>query len=175
LFDQALGEAEIGKYRTFLPRFCAGFIDGIVLLPVSLAVSWASSQAPMPVLVLLVLASGMIVIAYSVLLHGWYGQTVGKKLLGIKVLDLSESPLSMRQAFLRDLPWIVLSSLTMIWCTSQIIAGGNPLGFGQNAQVPPILNYINLLWFSVELVTMFTNAKRRALHDWIAGSVVVRT
>jgi hypothetical protein len=32
-----------------------------------------------------------------------------------------------------------------------------------------------LLWFLVEIVTMLTNGKRRALHDFIAGTVVIRT
>jgi|KBSSwiStaDraftv2_1062776.scaffolds.fasta_scaffold128226_4 hypothetical protein len=31
------------------------------------------------------------------------------------------------------------------------------------------------LWFLAEVLTMLTNAKRRALHDFIAGTVVVRT
>ena len=30
-------------------------------------------------------------------------------------------------------------------------------------------------WFAAELITMLTNAKRRAVHDFIARSVVVRT
>ena len=29
-------------------------------------------------------------------------------------------------------------------------------------------------WYLLEVVTMLTNHKRRALHDYIAGSVVVR-
>jgi hypothetical protein len=31
------------------------------------------------------------------------------------------------------------------------------------------------LWFLAEVTTMFANDKRRALHDLIAGTVVVRT
>ena len=31
------------------------------------------------------------------------------------------------------------------------------------------------LWFLAEVLTMLTNEKRRALHDFIAGTVVVRT
>jgi len=34
--------------------------------------------------------------------------------------------------------------------------------------------YGSLVWFVAELVTMLTNAKRRAVHDFIARSVVVR-
>jgi uncharacterized RDD family membrane protein YckC len=31
-----------------------------------------------------------------------------------------------------------------------------------------------LLWFLLEIITLFANKKRRALHDFIAGSVVIR-
>jgi hypothetical protein len=31
------------------------------------------------------------------------------------------------------------------------------------------------LWFFAEVLTMLTNEKRRALHDFIAGTVVIRT
>jgi uncharacterized RDD family membrane protein YckC len=34
-------------------------------------------------------------------------------------------------------------------------------------------NFANI-WFILEILTMFTNKKRRAFHDYLAGSVVVR-
>jgi uncharacterized RDD family membrane protein YckC len=34
---------------------------------------------------------------------------------------------------------------------------------------------LQLGWLFVELATMLTNSKRRALHDFIGGTVVVRT
>jgi uncharacterized RDD family membrane protein YckC len=40
--------------------------------------------------------------------------------------------------------------------------------------MPAFMVYAGGLWFLAEVVTMLTNEKRRALHDWIAGSVVVR-
>ncbi len=33
---------------------------------------------------------------------------------------------------------------------------------------------IHFIWFGVEIITMLTNEKRRALHDFIARSVVVK-
>jgi hypothetical protein len=38
-----------------------------------------------------------------------------------------------------------------------------------------LLTGIPGLWFLAEVLTMLTNRKRRALHDFIAGTVVVRT
>jgi uncharacterized RDD family membrane protein YckC len=37
-----------------------------------------------------------------------------------------------------------------------------------------IFAFFSMALFGVELITMFTNAKRRSLHDFIAGSVVIR-
>lgn len=45
------------------------------------------------------------------------------------------------------------------------------------ARSTPILRILGgalLGWSLLELITMLTNSKRRALHDWIAGTVVVR-
>jgi hypothetical protein len=38
-----------------------------------------------------------------------------------------------------------------------------------------LLTILPLLWFIAEAITMLTNEKSRALHDYIAGTVVVRT
>jgi len=38
-----------------------------------------------------------------------------------------------------------------------------------------ILTALPGLWFLAEVLTMLTNEKRRALHDFIAGTVVIRT
>lgn len=37
-----------------------------------------------------------------------------------------------------------------------------------------LVAWIALGWFLVEIVSMLTNERRRAVHDLIAGSVVVR-
>jgi len=39
--------------------------------------------------------------------------------------------------------------------------------------VGKILDVAGFSWFILEVITMLTNSKRRALHDWIAGTVVV--
>jgi uncharacterized RDD family membrane protein YckC len=54
--------------------------------------------------------------AYSVFLHWRYGQTVGKRFMGVKVLDVSEKRLpTFFQAFLRDIGDIVCNGMTIIY------------------------------------------------------------
>ena len=43
------------------------------------------------------------------------------------------------------------------------------------AMIDSALNKLLFLWFVVEFATLLTNAKRRALHDFIAATVVIRT
>jgi uncharacterized RDD family membrane protein YckC len=48
---------------------------------------------------------------------------------------------------------------------------------GDETDIPQwfhVLGYGALLMLFIELATMLTNRKRRALHDFIAGSVVVK-
>jgi len=37
-----------------------------------------------------------------------------------------------------------------------------------------LFNLIPAIWFLAEAISMLTNKKRRAIHDYIAGTVVVR-
>jgi hypothetical protein len=81
----------------------------------------------------------------------------------------------MRQAILRDSPGLLfqlaflpLALLHLEWWLA--LRQGNP-------DIPRwflILGFGALLMFFIEVVTMITNRKRRALHDFVAGSVVVK-
>jgi len=159
------------KYRTFWPRFWAGWIDTFVFIPL-FGVDWLVQQttsAPVVLALWFVLYTLSFDI-YSVALHTKYGQTLGKMAMRIKVLSVSETKLSLRQALLRDIVPILLSSVSLVFWLPRILAG---IKF-ELTWVDELSLYGSLAWFVVELVTMLTNAKRRAVHDLIAGSVVVR-
>ena len=164
------------KYRTFWPRFWAGWIDTFVFIPL-FGVDWLVQQttsAPV-VLALWFVVYTLSFDIYSVTLHTKYGQTLGKMAMGIKVLSLPETKLSLRQALLRDIVPILLSSVSLVFWLPRILAGINPYSEKfELTWVDDLSLYGSLVWFVVELVTMLMNAKHRAVHDLIAGSVVVR-
>jgi uncharacterized RDD family membrane protein YckC len=163
------------KYSTFWRRFIAGFIDGLVLMPITWIDSFvSSSNLSTHLIVEWAIISHSAAWVYNVLMHGYYGQTIGKMISKVKVVDVSESPISMRQAFLRDSVYAGLSTIALILFLYQKFFSGD-------VESPVIKSLTNLLgltgfiWFLVEIVTMLTNEKRRALHDFIAGPVVVRS
>jgi hypothetical protein len=61
--------------------------------------------------------------------------------------------------------------LTAALVIQQLIRGRYSL---EDPQTVDVLSILSTAWGGLEIVTMLTNRKRRALHDIIAGSVVVR-
>jgi len=163
------------KYSTFVPRFCAGFVDGLVLMPVSWIYSFTfsySDSVPLRILACIINSSAFLV--YSIWMHGTRGQTLGKMANKVIVLDVSEQPLSMRQAVLRDIFGVVLLPFGLAIEIYRITRGIDTSSPADVTRFDWIFAYSSLVWFLIEVITMLTNNKRRALHDFIAGSVVVQ-
>src|SRR5258708_39899612 len=112
--------------------------------------------------------------AYSIYLHGTYGQTIGKWLMKVQVLNIDETRLIMRQAFLRDSIGVSLAVVYLLFAIAPVFSGVSPRSREFGEHMPSLIWNVGLVTFALEVITMLTNAKRRALHDFIAGSVVVR-
>ena len=168
---------QVRKYRTAWRRIAAGFLDAMLFFPVDYGHSWIFAHATSAV----VRTAWYVLfqwgyIAYSVLCHGMWGQTLGKRAVGVIVRDVTERPLSIRQAVLRDAVPIALSPLQFWDDLPDLLRGRDPLlpGGEIHAVAFGLLGWVSVLWFAAEVVTMLTNRKRRAVHDFIAGSVVLR-
>jgi uncharacterized RDD family membrane protein YckC len=79
-------------------------------------------------------------------------------------------------------------AFTVVWVTGKLLAllavtdaGYDGLGFMERAAAVAArepawaiaATWIGVLWFWSEIVTMLFNRRRRALHDFIAGTVVL--
>jgi len=170
------------KYSTFGPRFWTGSVDSCVLWPITFLGSILMAlQLPPVIGVMLVLTQNLTWIFYTVFMHAKYGQTYGKMVCKVRVVDFgTEGAISLRQACLREGIPIVLSLGIIgyeIYAISAGILSTAAIAKGEVAKDRAfwVLAILPLLWFVAEAVTMLTNEKRRALHDYIAGTVVIRT
>ncbi len=170
------------KYSTFAPRFWTGFVDSCVLWPISFISSVAFSfTLPKFLAALFVIIEGVPWLLYTVALHARYGQTVGKMVTKVKVVDFkTEQNIGYKQACLRECVPLVLNVVGMSWQIFVIFTRDlTPAAFAQSKEFEDVplwlLAGLPACWFLAELLTMLTNEKRRALHDLIAGTVVVRT
>jgi uncharacterized RDD family membrane protein YckC len=163
------------KYQTAMRRFWAGFVDGLIFMPLGWLDSWVlGAQRPTSLLIAWLLFSYPSYWLYSVLMHGCYGQTLGKKALGVIVLDVSEVPISIRQAFLRDSIYIAINTMALI-ISIYFVLSGRPIYTESFSMADAILGIAALLWFIAEILTCLTNQRRRAIHDFIARTIVVKT
>ena len=171
------------KYSTFWPRFWTGLVDSCVLWPLGFIVSLLFLlQLPPLVADALSLLSNTLALTYTVWLHTRYGQTVGKMVCKVRVVDhLTEGGITARQALLRECVPVIANLGVMGYFL--YLTGSGALSAETRLHPEKVIDWRILgplaatpaLWFLIEVFTIFSNAKRRALHDLIAGTTVVRT
>ena len=171
------------RYSTFAPRFWTVWVDGCVLWPIGFVSAILLARSiPRGLTVLLLVVEGLAGLVYTVVMHAVYGQTVGKMVTKVRVVDYrTGGKISWWQAFLRESVAILLAIGMLVWEAVHVLNGSWDVGGGATAESATdsrilwLLVWLPALWFLVEVVTMLSNQKRRALHDFIAGTIVVRT
>ncbi|MFH0261355.1 RDD family protein [Vibrio barjaei] len=163
------------KYSNFWRRLFAVIIDGLVFLPLQWIDEYILSGAIGSVGVFLWgVVSAILGISYYVVLHAKYGQTIGKMVMKVKVVDVSESRnITVKQSCMRDIVPIIMLPFT-VYVYAQLAFFGKTWDSLDQGSVFIIVSLIMISWVVLESVSMLFNEKRRAVHDYIAGSVVVR-
>jgi uncharacterized RDD family membrane protein YckC len=178
LRGHVLGQAPVSivvrKYATFWLRLGALICDALVFMPIFAVGRIFLERSPVTwVRVVWFLFAECAFLVYEIVMHGIYGQTLGKMGCHVTVRDISERPLSMKQAVLRNIVSIILLPVGTWIYLPEVIRNTSP-----DLSNPPFLDWlftqIWMGWTLLDGLAMLTNAKRRALHDFIAGSVVVR-
>lgn len=172
-------------YATFSGRLAAGIVDFVLHALLTFSVGWIASQskqlayAVMPTL-------WLVLLLYEPFLHARFGATLGKLAVGIRVVYVSGAKIGWRAALLRSSVSMVVMAY-WVYCVAASIYSLQDSDFqGQGwsnlfqlvrphfpesyEAVEPAMG----LWFWSEFLTMLFNSKRRAIHDFLAGTVVVR-
>ena len=115
-----------------------------------------------------------------------WGGSPGKLICGLRVVKTSLQPVGWKEAWLRDSVWLaiaIVGQVVMIYAMNQITDSEfAQLGFmDRNRRIielgglpMQVVNWSTQLWGWGEFVVLLTNRERRALHDFIAGTIVVR-
>lgn len=102
------------------------------------------------------LISSLLLIIYYIIFNFFYGQTIGKMIVNVKIWDISETKkINFIQAILRNSPDIVFAIVTFFIVNQYIEIA------------------IASLWILINLIQIFTNKKYRTLEDLIASTVVL--
>ncbi len=173
------------EYAGFWRRFGAFWIDGIVFLPVTGIFYLAQEHFRLAELYLL---APMLAVSiwFQIYLVAKYGGTPGKILLKIRIVMVDGSPATMKAAILRYAILLILSLLSQ---TAYIMAvlkmtdteyhalSFMPRTLRLHELAPswlPVVDALLQIWIWGEFITLLFNKKRRAVHDFIAGTVVIK-
>lgn len=164
------------RYATFWPRFWAAIIDGLVFTALLYIECLLFDVEYSYENTILQAVNGVQYIGYVVFMHGFYGQTLGKMVMDVKVLDHdTETDITLKQSVRRESVNIAINSSWILLLLSI------SLSLQQLGSVPEVLTYLIMglnslatVWALSEFITMLFYEKRRAIHDFIGRTVVVR-
>ncbi|NQX66597.1 RDD family protein [Paenibacillus alba] len=128
------------QYAGFWIRFVAVLIDGIAIQAVFLILSFITNSSPLKPSLGMSVLQYAISWSYSVILTVLLGQTLGKMIMGIRVVRKDGLPNTWASILLREIIGKIVSAI--ILCIGYIMAG--------------------------------IDSEKRALHDRMAGTRVVR-
>lgn len=184
LGDKPAGGYPEVTYAGFVRRGASLLVDSVLFFAFgSPALTWAHGQ-PIESAFVWITIVWILMAAYAIVFHAHWGRTLGKMLAGIKVRRLDGGTIGYREATLRsavDLALALVASIALgvtmsQWSTADWSSLPHLEKMTLIAERDPttgVISVMGVAWFWSELVVLLFNDKRRAIHDYIAGTVVV--
>jgi len=172
-------------YAGFWRRLGAFLIDFIIIIPVAFFVIDVNKLNRLNFIYTYSFSYSVYLFYNFYLVHRYEG-TPGKRLTKIKIRKQNGERIQWRQVILREIVAFVLSSLTTV---AYIIATvrmsdaefGSLTNFERMARIDELYPvwqkpayWLYQLWMWGEFIVLLTNKRKRALHDFIAGTVVIK-
>ena len=175
-------------YAGFWKRFCASFIDALIIVGVTFPLMktldlYGSDRS---LTIVLSVFRFLLVHMYTVYLHARFGGTLGKLAIGIRVTRPDGNRIGWNQAWRRssvDIAFAFLVLVSEVWAMfkvdwTQVAA----LSWGERTtrlrEVYPLwyraIDVFQNVWIWSEVFVVLLNRRKRALHDFIGGTVVVK-
>jgi uncharacterized RDD family membrane protein YckC len=172
------------RYAGFWVRLGALFVDFLIFLPLLLLLM-PVIKGSMLSATLFVVLSPFVPLAYAIWMTSRDGQTVGKKLLKIRVLALDGSAAGFRRSVSRNTPTLVFALATALLAIFAVVSGSltgwdqlepamrTELLQGKQYLAGRAFDGLLAFWYLASAVALLADARKRALHDRIGGTVVV--
>jgi uncharacterized RDD family membrane protein YckC len=162
-------------------RFVSLILDGLLWTPVAIGVAYATSRSPASGIFLFP-AALVSFVAYQVVFHARFGATVGKMILRIRVVRTDLSPMDMNASLKRSFVDAVFR-IGLATVSVQVIRSMGPVPADsvmaflkalQAHKTYATLSNLESVWTLSEIATCLFHPQRRAIHDLIAGTLVVK-
>jgi len=174
------------NYAGFWRRFGAYWVDFAIFLPL-IGISYFCSEQSRLFQLYWFVPGLLIGLWFHVYLVVTYGGTPGKLVLKTRIAMKDGTAVTVKAAILRYAVLFILtllSSVAMIIATlkmtdAEYFSSGYMVRSATLVALAPSWNRLVMIllqvWIWGEFITMMFNKKRRAVHDFIAGTVVIKT
>jgi uncharacterized RDD family membrane protein YckC len=173
-------------YAGFWRRFGALWVDAFIVLPLSFFFFWLEGFDK-TLAILIVIPSAALRAMYHIFFNAYYGGSPGKLAVGIRITKPDSSRIGWREAIARsavDLGFALVILCFHVWALTRIsdadysnVSGILEQGSLIQSHRPSWASKVDILgqvWMWSELVVLLMNRRKRALHDFIAGTIVIR-
>jgi uncharacterized RDD family membrane protein YckC len=171
-------------YAGFWTRFCAGFADAFILLPFGFLFQCLEGFDRTLAIVVSILSSTLFAM-YNVYFNAHFGGTLGKLAVGIRITQPDGTAIGWIEAWKRssvDLAFAFAAVVAEVWAlvlvdpiqyTSLEWLARNTLLQKHQPAWSDWVSILGQVWIWSEVVVLLFNKRKRAIHDFIAGTVVV--
>jgi uncharacterized RDD family membrane protein YckC len=173
-------------YAGFWRRFCALWVDFFIVMPLAFFLLWLEGFDK-TLAIIITIPSTALFSMYHVYFNARYGGTPGKLAVGIRVTRPNGSKIGWTEAIARsavDMVFALVMLCLQVWALIQISGEdySNATGFFERATLlrsyrpawGSQINIVQQVWIWSELIILLLNKRKRALHDFIAGTIVIR-
>jgi uncharacterized RDD family membrane protein YckC len=162
-------------------RLAAAILDGIILFPIGILVVFLSSRSLKSAFLLFPIYQ-LVYVSYQAFFHAKFGATLGKMALKMKVVNEDYSSIDFFTALKRISVEGVLQGALMILSIEILFSMRghfvvtSMMDFAKAVQVGPYhtVNMLEGVWDYLGFMCCLFSQKRKAIHDFIAGTVVVK-
>ncbi len=172
-------------YAGFWARLASLLLDTIIMLPIIFLTLYLNGLGKNIYFITLI-PNFVFGLWYYIYLPKKYGGTPGKLIAGMKIIKLNGESIDWKEAVLRHSVLLVLTLFSVTMMTSSLISADettfNSLGWLKRSQylmsLSPmfflIYTWVSNIWIYSEFIVLLTNKRKRAIHDYIAGTVIVK-
>jgi len=182
----ALNGVSENIYAGFWLRLGSLLLDFVFVIPVTILILYLNSLGK-EIYFYTILPGLLFGLWYNIYLPKRYGGTAGKLVVGIKIIKINGQSIEWKEAILRHIVLLIMtifSIVIMIFCVLQADESTyiNLSWLKQSAYLmtfAPILfkvyTWSSNIWIYSEFIVLLTNKRKRAIHDYIAGTVIVKS
>jgi len=171
-------------FSGFWSRLGANLLDMLIIMPFIILIQFINSLN-LYNFYFTIIPNLLFIFWYNIFLPKKYSGTPGKLIVGLKIVKMDASQIDWRESFLRHSVNILFIFLNIFMMVSAILKVDiiiyNDLNWLQQSEYLSSFSNITLLttlsniWIWSEIIVLLFNKRRRAIHDYIAGTVIVKS